>query len=136
MMLGNVALTGCNAGYEPAAAPTDAASRAHTLWQDRTAHVGDNSNIVALTADAGFGSMGTHTLALHSAATPYAVTYSALHKPFDTVDVTHRPRCSWGRARTSTASNGATEHFPAILLAGPDLDSAVAGLRRQLAAPA
>jgi hypothetical protein len=52
--------------------------------------VGDNSKVIALTADAGFGSMGTHTLALHSAATPYAVTvaYSSLDKPFDTVDFT------------------------------------------------
>ena len=90
MMLGALALTGCTTGPEPGAAPTDAASRAHKLWQGRTAHVGDNSKVVALTADAGFGSMGTHTLALHTAATPYAVTvaYSALDKPFDTVDFT------------------------------------------------
>lgn len=33
-------------------------------------------------------------------------------------------------------SNGATEHFPAILLAGTDLEPALATLRRRLALPA
>lgn len=33
-------------------------------------------------------------------------------------------------------SNGAAEHFPAILLAGTDLESALADLRRRLAVPA
>ncbi len=89
-LLAAVALTGCSTGHESAVAPTDAVTRAHSLWLDRTAHVGDNSKVIALTADAGFGSMGTHTLALHTDARPYAVTvaYSALDKPFDTVDFT------------------------------------------------
>lgn len=88
MMLGVVALTGCTAARESAA--PSSASQAHRLWQDRTAHVGDNSKVVALTGDAGFGSMGTHTVALHSTTAPYAVTvaYSALDKPFGTVDFT------------------------------------------------
>jgi hypothetical protein len=89
-MLGAVALTGCTTGREPVPAPADAVSRAHSLWQDRTLHVGNNSKVVALTADAGFGSMGTHTLALHTTAPPYAVTvaYSALDEPFETIDFT------------------------------------------------
>ncbi len=88
MLLGSVALTGCTTSGEPA--PTDAVSQADSLWQGRTAHLGDNSKVIALTADAGFGSMGTHTLALHTASTPYALTvaYTALDKPFDTVDFT------------------------------------------------
>ena len=88
MTLGAVALTGCTTGGEPA--PTDAASQADSLWQGRTAHLGDNSKVVALIADAGFGSMGTQTLTLHTASTPYAltVTYTALDKPFDTIDFT------------------------------------------------
>lgn len=89
IILGAVALAGCTAAPE-AAGPTGPASRAHVLWRDRAAYVGDNSKVVALAADAGFGSMGTHTLALHTATPPYAVTvaYSVLEKPFDTVDFT------------------------------------------------
>lgn len=90
LMLGALALTGCAAS--PAATPpqANAASRAHTLWQNRTAYVGDNSKVAALTADAGFGAMGKHTIALYTTAPPYVVTvaYDALAKPFDTVDFT------------------------------------------------
>ncbi|MDQ2757857.1 MAG: DUF4825 domain-containing protein [Actinomycetota bacterium] len=66
-------------------------SQADSLWQSRTAHLGDNSKVIALTADAGFGSMGTHTLTLHTVSSPYALTvaYTALDKPFDSVDFTH-----------------------------------------------
>ncbi len=90
VLLAAVALTACTAGREPVTDPTDAAGRAHRLWQDRTSHVGENSKVVALAADAGFGSIGTHTLALHTADAPYSVTvaYSALQKPFDTIDFT------------------------------------------------
>ena len=60
------------------------------MWRDRTAHLGENSKVVALTADAGFGSMGTRTLTLHTHSTPHAltVTYTALDKPFNIVDFT------------------------------------------------
>jgi hypothetical protein len=52
--------------------------------------VGDNSKVAALTADAGFGALGTHTIALYTTAPPYVVTvaYDSLAKPFDTVDFT------------------------------------------------
>lgn len=51
---------------------------------------GDNSKLIALAIDAGFGSMGTHMLALHTTSTPYAVSvvFNALHKPFDADDFT------------------------------------------------
>lgn len=90
MLLGAVALTGCTSAAEPGAASMDAASQARTLWQDRTEYVGDNSKVIALAEDAGFGAMGAHTLSLQTATTPYAVTvnYSALDKPFETVDFT------------------------------------------------
>lgn len=90
MMLGAVALTGCTTGRESAAVPPDPVSLAHSLWQDRTAYVGDSNKVIALTTEADFGSMGSHTLALHTATEPYAVTvaYSALDKPFETVDFT------------------------------------------------
>ncbi|MEO6881270.1 MAG: DUF4825 domain-containing protein [Mycobacteriaceae bacterium] len=64
--------------------------QADSMWQSRTAHLGENSKVIALTADAGFGSMGTQTLTLQSASTPYALTvaYTGLDKPFNTVDFT------------------------------------------------
>lgn len=90
MMLGALALTGCTAGAEPASHQPDASSQAHALWQNRTAYVGDNSKVAALTTEAGFGAMGTHTIALHTTAPPYVATvaYDSLDKPFDTVDFT------------------------------------------------
>ena len=88
MLLAAMALTGCTTSREPAR--TGAVSQADGLWQHRTAHLGDNSRVIALTDDAGFGSMGTRTLALHTGSTPYALTvaYTALVKPFDTIDFT------------------------------------------------
>lgn len=88
MLLGVVALTGCTTGPEPA--PANAVSQAHSMWQSRTAYLGENSKVIALTADAGFGSMGTQTLTLHTDSTPYALTvaYTALDKPFNTIDFT------------------------------------------------
>ncbi|OFE15187.1 hypothetical protein BA895_22805 [Humibacillus sp. DSM 29435] len=88
MLLGVVALTGCTTGPEPA--PSSAVSQADSMWQSRTAHLGENSKVIALTADAGFGAMGTQTLTLHTESTPYALTvaYTALDKPFNTVDFT------------------------------------------------
>lgn len=90
MMLGALALSGCTAGSTPTAPEMDAPSRAHALWQNRTAYVGDDSKVAALTADAGFGAAGTHTIALYTTARPYVATvaYDSLSKPFDTVDFT------------------------------------------------
>ncbi|MEO8827756.1 hypothetical protein [Lapillicoccus sp.] len=47
--------------------------------------------------------MGTHTLTLHTVSTPYVLTvaYSALDKPFDTVDLT----------RPATLLLGTIEHL-------------------------
>ncbi|TQM64845.1 DUF4825 domain-containing protein [Humibacillus xanthopallidus] len=90
MMLGALALTGCTSGSTPTVPEMDAPSRAHALWQNRTPYVGDNSEVAALTANAGFGGMGTHTIALYTTSRPYVATvaYDSLSKPFDTVDFT------------------------------------------------
>lgn len=88
MLLGAAAVAGCTTGSGPAS--TSAVSQADSLWQSRTAHLGENSKVVALTANAGFGSMGTQTITLRTDSTPYVMTvaYTALDKPFNTIDFT------------------------------------------------
>lgn len=88
LLLGAAVLAGCTTGSGPAS--TAAVSQADSLWQSRTAHLGENSKVVALTANAGFGSMGTQTITLRTDSTPYALTvvYTALDKPFNTIDFT------------------------------------------------
>lgn len=56
VLLGAVALTGCTTGPKPDS--THAVSQADSMWLSRTTHLGDNSKVIALTAAAGFGSMG------------------------------------------------------------------------------
>ncbi|HET7802476.1 MAG TPA: DUF4825 domain-containing protein [Humibacillus xanthopallidus] len=89
MMLGTLALAGCTSAGSTVQ-EQDAATRAHALWENRTAYVGDNSKVAALTTEAGFGAMGSHTISLHTTTPPYVATlaYDALDKPFDTVDFT------------------------------------------------
>jgi len=90
LLLGGIALTGCTAGsgtQGPDGAVTP--SRADTLWRERTEHVGDNSSVIWLTREAGFGPTGSYTISLQTASRPYGVTISfdqPLDKPFDDTD--------------------------------------------------
>ncbi len=93
LLFGVLALAGCGArGLDQPTTDKDdgAASRAHALWLDRTAYVGDDSRVIALAGDADVGPAGTYTLAAQTDAVPYGLTiaYRNLDKPFDTVDFT------------------------------------------------
>lgn len=93
LVLGAVALAGCTTADPdaPGAGPSAAVgadARAQALWAHRTAYVGDNSQVIALVGDAGFGSAGTYTLSLWTTSQPYAVTIAVTDpaKPFETTD--------------------------------------------------
>ncbi len=62
-------------------------SQADSLWQHRTAYLGDNSKVITLTDDAGFGSMGTHTLALQTISRPATLLLGTIAN-LDRVEVT------------------------------------------------
>lgn len=93
VVIGAVALAGCTAsrpddqppGSSVAVAPAD---RTAALWAHRTAYVGDNSKVIALVGDAGFGAAGSYTLSLWTTRKPYAVTITLTDpdKPFGTTD--------------------------------------------------
>ena len=93
LVLGAVALAGCTTPDPDApsggpAATAGADARAQALWAHRTAYVGDNSKVIALVGDAGFGPAGTYTLSLWTTIQPYAVTIALTDpaKPFETTD--------------------------------------------------
>jgi len=95
LAVGVLALAGCTSS--PADAPSSGASgavaagdRAQALWADRTAYVGDNSKVIALVGDAGFGRVGSYTLSLWTTRPPYAVTITLTDpaKPLDATDLT------------------------------------------------
>ena len=72
-------LAGCSAtsGRDgtPSGAPTDAAGRlVASLWADRTAHVGDNSKVIALVGDSGLDAIGPRTISLQTRSAPYGLT--------------------------------------------------------------
>jgi hypothetical protein len=69
-----------------ATAGTD--TQAQALWAHRTAYVGDNSKVLALVDDAGFGARGSYALSLWTTSRPYAVTIALTDpvKPFETTD--------------------------------------------------
>ncbi|GAA2472951.1 hypothetical protein GCM10009858_07780 [Terrabacter carboxydivorans] len=93
LLLGAVALTGCTTsppeggGTDPSAT-IGVDARAQALWAHRTAYVGDNSKVIALVGDAGFGPAGSFTLSLWTTSKPYAVTVALTDpaKPFGTTD--------------------------------------------------
>lgn len=93
LVLGAVALVGCTAPDPDASnagpsATAGADARAQALWAHRTAYVGDNSKVIALVGDAGFGPAGSYTLSLWTTRKPYAVTIALTDpaKPFETTD--------------------------------------------------
>jgi len=93
LVLGAVSLAGCTTPDPDApsggpAATAGADARAQALWAHRTAYVGDNSKVIALVGDAGFGPAGTYTLSLWTTSQPYAVTIALTDpaKPFETTD--------------------------------------------------
>ena len=95
LAVGVIALAGCTAS--PADDPSSGASlrvaaddRAQALWADRTAYVGDNSRVVALVEDAGFGPVGSYSLSLWTTRPPYAVTITVTDpaKPLEATDLT------------------------------------------------
>ena len=89
-----VALAGCTTSEADApSGPSGSMAsedRAQALWADRTAYVGDNSKVVALVENAGFGIAGTYSLSLWTTRRPYAVTISVTDtaKPLDATDLT------------------------------------------------
>lgn len=89
ILLSSVVLAGCTALQGTSQEPPEL-DRAHALWLDRTAYVGDGSKVTELIDETGFAAMGRMTVALQTDATPYGVkvSYSAIEKPFDTVDFT------------------------------------------------
>ncbi|GAA2021285.1 hypothetical protein GCM10009740_07320 [Terrabacter terrae] len=91
--LGVLALTGCTgaAADDPSTAASATGgpdARTEALWAGRTAYVGDNSKVIALVDQAGFGPLGTYTLSLWTTRPPYAVTIDLPHpaKPFEQTD--------------------------------------------------
>ena len=93
LVLGAAALAGCTTPDPdaPSASPVatvGADAQAQALWAHRTAYVGDNSKVIALVGDAGFGPAGSYTLSLWTTRKPYAVTIALTDpaKPFETTD--------------------------------------------------
>src|SRR6478672_13884598 len=93
LVLAAVALSGCtsspgDAQGTGASATAGTDTQAQALWAHRTAYVGDNSKVIALVGDAGFGPAGTYTLSLWTTSQPYAVTIALTDpaKPFETTD--------------------------------------------------
>lgn len=86
LLLGGAALAGCGSAGADSAADTQVQS----LWADRAPHAGDNSRVIAVAHDAGFGPLGTYSVRLQTAAPPYAVTvsYDQLDKSFESIDFT------------------------------------------------
>ena len=90
VMISGLALAGCTAGPDEGELGSRLADRAHTLWQDRTAYVGDNSKVLALVEASGLASLGEYRVSLKTDAPPYAMTiaFNRLDKPFDSIDFT------------------------------------------------
>ncbi len=93
LVLAAVALAGCTTsptdGRGAGASATDrAGARAQALWDHRTAYVGDNSTVISLVDDAGFGPAGSYQLSLWTTRRPYAVTITVTEpaKPFEATD--------------------------------------------------
>ena len=84
LLLG-LALSGCG---NPSTGSPDADPRAASLWSDRTPYVGDNSKMVALVSQAGFGPTDAYTIELQTERAPYGVTvkFHSLSKSFDSTD--------------------------------------------------
>jgi hypothetical protein len=94
LAVGVVALAGCSSSPADAPSPGGSGSvaagdRAQALWADRTAYVGDNSKVIALVGDAGFGLVGSYSLSLWTTRPPYAVTITVTNpaKPLDATDL-------------------------------------------------
>jgi Domain of unknown function (DUF4825) len=79
-----VMLGGCATSSSEQSDPT----RAQSLWSARTDFVGDNSRMVALVHETGFGPAGTFRLSLQTRQAPYGLTvaFDSLDKPFGDVD--------------------------------------------------
>ena len=101
LAVGVVALAGCTSSAPDAPSPgasgasgapraVAAGDRVQALWADRTAYVGDNSKVIALVEDAGFGPVGSYSLSLWTTRPPYAVTITVTDpaKPLDATDLT------------------------------------------------
>jgi len=108
--LGAPALTGCTGSSTDD--PSTAASatggpeaRTEALWAGRTAYVGDNSKVIALVDQAGFGPLGTYTLSLWTTRPPYAVTIDLPHpaKPFEQTDFSEAATLLLGTVRNLDA---------------------------------
>ncbi|WP_076261736.1 DUF4825 domain-containing protein [Intrasporangium flavum] len=112
-------LTGCSAtsgrDATPSEAPTDASGRlVAQLWADRTAHVGDNSKVIALVGDTGLDALGRRTISLQTDRSPYGVTvrFPDPVKSGGPVDVTSQATLLLGTVgnleRVTVEANGTT----------------------------
>jgi hypothetical protein len=95
LAVGLATLSGCTTSQADAPPPGASGSvaaedRTQALWADRTAYVGDNSTVIALVGDAGFGPAGSYSLSLWTTRPPYAVTIAVTDpaKPLDATDLT------------------------------------------------
>lgn len=95
LLVGALGLGGCTADGSievgsAAGAAQGASARADALWSDRTEWIGDNSKVIGLVRRAGFGPVGSYTIALVTEAKPYQliVNLDAPVKPADATDFT------------------------------------------------
>jgi len=114
-----VSLAGCSAtaGRDATAseAPADASGRlVASLWADRTAHVGDNSKVIALIGDSGFDDIGPRTISLQTGSAPYGLTvrYPAPVKSGGPIDMTPQATLLLGTVgnldHVTVVANGST----------------------------
>jgi hypothetical protein len=72
-----LALAGCSGSDSgPAPDQADPTTQVRSLWDDRTAYVGNASKVTALLRDAGFARGGAYTVSLQTRRPPYAITVS------------------------------------------------------------
>ncbi|MEO7754067.1 MAG: DUF4825 domain-containing protein [Terracoccus sp.] len=86
-----IGLGGCTAdGSIQVGSGAGAAARADSLWANRTDWTGDNSKVIGLVRQAGFGDAGTYTIALATKAMPYQLTVNLddPEKPVSATDFT------------------------------------------------
>ena len=117
-------LTACSAtsgrDAAPSGAPADPSERLiASLWADRTAHVGDNSKVIALVGDSGLDDIGPRTISLQTAHAPYGLTvrYPDPVKAGGPVDVTPQATLLLGTIgnldRVTVEINGSTSTLTA-----------------------
>ena len=96
VLVAGACLAGCTSGGTTqvgagsAGGDATASARTDTLWANRTDYTGDNSKVIGLVREAGFGPTGSYTISLGTSSRPYAltVTLDEPEKPADATDFT------------------------------------------------